>query len=96
MHCPVAIAQIVCKPSSLDNAPIWQKVSTYLDAQAQWPDISKTSPDGLVLVRPDGHVLWRCYSLASLVGQSTGQHADAVLQCAKVNLSQALHMCLGN
>jgi 2-polyprenyl-6-methoxyphenol hydroxylase-like FAD-dependent oxidoreductase len=30
------------------------------DAEKRWPDVYGVRPDGAVLVRPDGHVAWRC------------------------------------
>jgi hypothetical protein len=29
-------------------------------AEPGWPDLYGVSPDGAVLVRPDGHIAWRC------------------------------------
>ncbi|HWG46543.1 MAG TPA: FAD-dependent oxidoreductase [Gemmataceae bacterium] len=31
-----------------------------IDAQARWEGLSEVEPTGVVLVRPDGHVGWRC------------------------------------
>jgi 2-polyprenyl-6-methoxyphenol hydroxylase-like FAD-dependent oxidoreductase len=31
-----------------------------VDPQSRWPSLSEVGPGGAVLVRPDGHVAWRC------------------------------------
>ncbi len=31
-----------------------------VDVQSRWPHLSEVEPTGAVLVRPDGHVAWRC------------------------------------
>jgi hypothetical protein len=38
--------------------------SIELQAPALWPDALETGPGGAILVRPDGHVAWRCRSAA--------------------------------
>ena len=39
-------------------------MNQFFDPQKIWPGLSGTNADGAVLVRPDGHVLWRLKSIA--------------------------------
>lgn len=34
------------------------------DPAGKWKSLRQLAPDGAMLVRPDGHVAWRCHSLA--------------------------------
>ena len=95
----MAVAQIVSKSCRYDATAATPNASTYLDTDGQWPKLSGTTVDGLILVRPDGHVLWRCKNLAALAPPESGsqqQHAQTVLQSAKDHVLHALKVCLAS
>ena len=62
MECPVGVVSI-CDEGDLVNS---RKASGPLpgdllqDLSGCWPELSGVMEDGAILVRPDGHVLWRC------------------------------------
>ncbi|HMF16938.1 MAG TPA: hypothetical protein VKE98_07005, partial [Gemmataceae bacterium] len=38
----------------------WEETADLVDEQSVWPRLSEVEATGAVLVRPDGHVAWRC------------------------------------
>lgn len=42
-----------------------------------WIDLSGVSENGAVLVRPDGHVLWRCVDAADVVSEQSREEGAA-------------------
>ena len=54
------------------------------DAEDGWATKRQVRPDGALLVRPDGHVAWRCISLAEAVvgAQAAGAEATAAAATA--------------
>ena len=95
----MAVAQIVRKSFRPDGLAATPNVSTHVDTEGQWPKLSGTSADGLILVRPDGHVLWRCNNLAACVRPLSvfeQQNDEAVLQCVRDGLLHAFRVCLAS
>lgn len=45
------------------------------DPAGKWQILRQLAPDGAMLVRPDGHIAWRCHSLAEAHEQDNAPHA---------------------
>ena len=97
-QCPIHVAQVGSKACVSGFRHQNHSSTIYLDVNEQWPQLSGTLSDGAVLVRPDGHVLWRCKSLAKLSIPQTGQQQlqpKALLQRAKASMLTAIQTSLG-
>ncbi|DBA95796.1 TPA: hypothetical protein ACH3X1_001346 [Trebouxia sp. C0004] len=75
LSCPIRAVSVVAPhqgaavPSRLNG----QALETFVDVNNSWPDLSGVSETGAVLVRPDGHVLWRRVDAADVVSK---QHRE--------------------
>ena len=52
---------IICSGGHTCRAP---QDSLYVDEMQTWKTVSGTEANGALLVRPDGHVAWRCRALS--------------------------------
>lgn len=81
LHCPIRLVIILDKRQAIDslkacNVP---EIEVMRDLSGRWPPLSGVDDTGAVLVRPDGHVLWRCKDAEHLL----------------MRLRAALQTCLG-
>lgn len=69
LGCPIRAVSIVAsrQGAAIPGRINSQALETFLDVNNCWPDLSGVSENGAVLVRPDGHVLWRCVDAADVV-----------------------------
>ena len=75
----------VNEPGSLAPASSHARVARVVRAAASgWASKRQVKPDGAILVRPDGHVAWRCVSLQQAVSEAVSEAAasEAVSEAA--------------
>ena len=75
----------VNEPGSLAPASSHARVARVVRAAASgWASKRQVKPDGALLVRPDGHVAWRCVSLQQAVSEAVSEAAasEAVSEAA--------------
>ena len=66
----------VNEPGSLAPASSHARVARVVRAAASgWASKRQVKPDGAILVRPDGHVAWRCVSLQQAVSEAVSEAA---------------------
>ena len=64
----------VNEPGSLAPASSHARVARVVRAAASgWASKRQVKPDGAILVRPDGHVAWRCVSLQQAVSEAVSE-----------------------
>jgi hypothetical protein len=64
----------VNEPGSLAPASSHARVARVVRAAASgWASKRQVKPDGALLVRPDGHVAWRCVSLQQAVSEAVSE-----------------------
>ncbi|KAA6420769.1 MAG: hypothetical protein FRX49_09346 [Trebouxia sp. A1-2] len=68
LGCPIRAVSIVASHhgAAIPSRTNGQALETFLDVDKSWFDLSGVSEKGAVLVRPDGHVLWRCVDAADV------------------------------
>ena len=71
---PIGVV-IICSGGHTCRAP---QASLYVDETQTWKTVSGTEADGALLVRPDGHVAWRCRTLS--MGSRTEMQCSIDLQ----------------
>ncbi len=90
MGCPIRAVSIVAShhgaatPSRINN----QALEISLDVDNSWPDLSGVSENGAVLVRPDGHVLWRCVDAARVHAVNAAKEAT---RSSHVSITSDVH-----
>ena len=67
---PIGVV-IICPGGHTCNAA---QEALYVDESRTWEKISGTEASGALLVRPDGHVAWRCRAL-SMSSRTEMQHS---------------------
>ncbi len=76
LQCPIRIVTIVDEQQiAAEHAR--QPIDRYLDVHNHWPRLSGVCENGAVLVRPDGHVLWRCTDAIDLIPSCGHVQSDA-------------------
>ena len=74
LQCPIMVVTIHSRNCSrVELEQQTYQSDHYLDPKQEWPDLSGVCADGAVLVRPDGHVLWRLQSLREAGGAHVQQ-----------------------
>ena len=86
----------VNEPGSLAPASSHARVARVVRAAASgWASKRQVKPDGALLVRPDGHVAWRCVSLQQAVSEAEASEAEAEAEAeAAAALGDALAQAL--
>lgn len=86
----------VNEPGSLAPASSHARVARVVRAAASgWASKRQVKPDGAILVRPDGHVAWRCVSLQQAVSEAEASEAAAEAEAeAAAALGDALAQAL--
>ena len=86
----------VNEPGSLAPASSHARVARVVRAAASgWASKRQVKPDGAILVRPDGHVAWRCVSLQQAVSEAEASEAAAEAEAeAAAALGDALTQAL--
>ena len=70
---------IMCSGGHTCRAP---QEALYVDERQTWKKLSSTEASGALLVRPDGHVSWRCRALPVGSRTETQHSIDLQLQRA--------------
>lgn len=78
LRCPIKIVSICCEVGSSSQIDTHKHklIDQFFDPQQIWPGLSGVDADGAVLVRPDGHVLWRLRRIADAFGQQQFPMSD--------------------